>query len=121
MGLVTNWTWVGGISKGYAAYWLKCFTAIAKFHGDKQLQLSLSVINHPILVLKSMTAASGSKCWCHTIVEESNNSGDSSQSTKKSRVLGIGEGKPTVQGKKATSGISLNLTYLVNFSLACFF
>ncbi|KAB2597205.1 hypothetical protein D8674_000125 [Pyrus ussuriensis x Pyrus communis] len=71
-------TWVGSISKGYVAYWLKCFIAIAKFHGHKQLWLSPSIVSHPRLVLEPT-------------------------STKKSRALGVGEGKPAGQGKKATS------------------
>lgn len=78
---------------------------MAKFHGDKQLRLSPRVVSHSRLVLKPTTAASGLKCRCPTLEEENNDSGDSSHSAKKSRVLGVGEGKPAGQGKKATSGV----------------
>jgi len=32
---ITNQTSVGCLFKGDAAYWLKCFSVITKFHGDK--------------------------------------------------------------------------------------
>ncbi|KAB2597260.1 hypothetical protein D8674_000180 [Pyrus ussuriensis x Pyrus communis] len=59
---------------------------------------------HPRLVLVPMTTAFGSKRQCSTVVEKSNYSVDSSQSTKKSRVSGVGEGKPARQGTKAALG-----------------
>lgn len=102
---ITNLTLVGDISKGYAVYWLKCFSAIAKFHDDKQLQLSPSVVSHPQLVLEPTTATSGSKCQCFTAAEENNVFDDSSWSTKKSRASGVEEGKSTSRGKKMSLGI----------------
>jgi len=67
--------------------------------------LSPSVVSHPRLVLKPMTAVSSSKCRCLTVAKESNDFGDSSLSTNKSRASGIDEKKFIRRGKKATSGI----------------
>lgn len=99
---------------------MKCFSAIAKFHGDKQPRLFPSVVSHLRLVLEPMTATFGSKCRCPSTAEENNVSGNSSRSTKKSRLSGIGEGKSAGQRKKAVSGIFLGLISLANLALVCF-
>ncbi|KAB2597377.1 hypothetical protein D8674_000297 [Pyrus ussuriensis x Pyrus communis] len=78
----------GGISEGYATYWLKCFATIT------------NVVSHPRLVLKLVETVSGSKPQCPTATEESNASGDSSRSMKKSRASSIDEGKPTNNAMK---------------------
>ncbi|KAB2597348.1 UBX domain-containing protein 4 [Pyrus ussuriensis x Pyrus communis] len=71
---------------------------------EKQV-LSLSVVNHPRLVLEPIDAASNSNRRCPTSTEENNASSNSSQSTKKSKASG--EGKPANQGKKAPSAKAL--------------
>ncbi|TQE08401.1 hypothetical protein C1H46_006029 [Malus baccata] len=82
---IANKARVGCISKVYMTYWMKCFKAIAKFHGDKQPKLHFCIFNHPRLVLDNATAYFGLKWRCPSMAEDNNVPGDSSQSVKKSR------------------------------------
>ncbi|TQE13969.1 hypothetical protein C1H46_000391 [Malus baccata] len=75
----------------------QCFSAITKFHSDKQSRLSPNVVSHPKLMLEHMTASSCSKHRCPIAVEERNALGDCSRSTKKSKASGVGKGKPTAK------------------------